>query len=124
MLRTSLIVVATSYFPIAGLAQPSEEVWLPRIDVRAPAQQNANARCVDIQIGETRAYDCINMKLRQQVDRINPSLNIPPVDARSPDIRVGVVNMPAVQLQYGRNFGVSVRPYRPAPPVFAAPLGR
>jgi len=32
--------------------------------------------------------------------------------------------MPAVQQQYGRNFGVSAIPYRPAPPVFNSPIGR
>lgn len=41
-------------------------------------------------------------------------MTIAPVDAKSQDIKVGVVNVPAVQQQYGRNFGVSVIPYRPA----------
>lgn len=107
-----------------ALGQPAE-IFLPEINV--PAQTShvaATERCVDIQIGGSRAYDCINLKLRQQVDRINPSMNIPPIDARSSDIRVGVVNMPAVQQQYGRNFGTSVIPYRPALPTFSSPLGR
>ncbi|MBR0960677.1 hypothetical protein JQ566_25405 [Bradyrhizobium japonicum] len=68
--------------------------------------------------------DCLNQKLRREVDRVNPSINLPPIDARSPDNKVGVVNIPGVQQQYGGNFGISVAPYRPAPPVFSAPIGR
>jgi hypothetical protein len=36
---------------------------------------------------------------------------------------VGIVNVPAVQQQYGQNFGHSVIPYWPPPPVFTSPLG-
>ena len=44
--------------------------------------------------------------------------NTPPIDAKSQDLKVGVVNIPAVQQQYGRNFGVSAFPYRPPTPVY------
>ncbi|WKA26118.1 hypothetical protein [Bradyrhizobium roseum] len=71
--------------------------------------------------GSGKAIDCLNQKLRREVDRVNPVMNLPPIDARSPDIKTGVVNIPAVQQQYGRNFGVSVVPYRPPPPVFTTP---
>ncbi|MDQ8728075.1 hypothetical protein [Bradyrhizobium sp. LHD-71] len=84
----------------------------------------ASETCVEVEIGSSRAFNCLNQKLRRQVDRVNPSMNIPPVDARSQDIRVGVVNMPAVQQQYGRNFGVSVIPYRPSLPTYSSPVGR
>jgi hypothetical protein len=67
--------------------------------------------------------DCLNQKLRREVDRVNPTLNLPPIDARASDTKVGVVNIPGVQQQYGRNFGVSVVPQRPAPPAFSAPPG-
>jgi len=80
-------------------------------------------RCVEVEIGSSRAMDCLNQKLRKEVDRVNPSLNLPPIDARSQDLKIGIVNMPAVQQQYGRNFGVSAVPYRPAPPVYSSPLG-
>lgn len=80
-------------------------------------------RCVEVEIGASRSMDCLNQKLRREVDRVNPTMNLPPTDARSPDTKVGVVNIPGVQQQYGRNFGVSVVPYRPAPPVYGAPLG-
>jgi hypothetical protein len=78
-------------------------------------------RCVDVPTGSNRAIDCLNQKLKREVDRVNPTLNLPPIDARSPDTKTGVVNIPGVQQQYGKNFGVSVVPYRPPSPTFAAP---
>lgn len=83
---------------------------------------NASARsdrCAETGSGNT--MDCLNRKLRQEVDRVNPVMNLPPIDARSPDIKIGIVNIPAVQQQYGRNFGVSVVPQRPPSPVFSTP---
>ena len=80
-------------------------------------------RCVEVEIGSSRSMNCLNQKLKKEVDKVNPSLNLPPIDARSPDLKVGIVNVPAVQQQYGRNFGVSAIPYRPAPPVFNSPIG-
>jgi hypothetical protein len=81
-------------------------------------------RCVEVEIGSSRALNCLNQKLKREVDRVNPSLNLPPIDAKSSDLKVGTVNIPGVQQQYGRNFGVSAFPYRPAPPVFTSPLHR
>src|SRR5215217_6044977 len=109
----------------AGLVAPAsaeERVMvLPQIVIGGDAG-NAD-RCVEVEIGASRSMDCLNQKLRREVDRVNPTMNLPPVDARSPGTKVGVVNIPGVQQQYGRNFGVSVVPYRPAPPMFSAPLG-
>ncbi|HEY0330268.1 MAG TPA: hypothetical protein VGC77_14365 [Rhodopseudomonas sp.] len=85
--------------------------------------QAASDRCVEVEIGSSRAMDCLNQRLKREVDRVNPSLTLPPLDARSPDTKVGVVNVPAVQQQYGKNFGVSVMPYRPPPLTFTSPLG-
>jgi hypothetical protein len=79
------------------------------------------SKCVEAETGSSRAMDCLNQKLKGQVDRVNPTINLPPIDARSPDTKVGVVNIPGVQQQYGKNFGVSVMPYRPAPLSFSAP---
>jgi hypothetical protein len=77
-----------------------------------------------VQIGSSRAFDCLNRKLREQADRVNPSMPAAPLDASSPDLKVGTVNIPAVQQQYGKNFGVSVMPYRPPPPIYNVPMGR
>jgi hypothetical protein len=79
-------------------------------------------RCVEVEIGSSKSMDCLNQKLKREVDRVNPSINQPPIDARSPDTKIGVINIPGVKQQYGKNFGVSVVPFRPAPPV-APPLG-
>jgi hypothetical protein len=78
-------------------------------------------RCVDVQIGGDNAFSCLNQKLKRQVDQVNPSLNLPPLDARSPDVRVGNVNEAAIRQQYGSNYGRSAVPFRPPTPTFAMP---
>ncbi|NPV19252.1 hypothetical protein HL668_00030 [Bradyrhizobium sp. 81013] len=65
----------------------------------------------------------MNVKLRRKVDTVNPSINQAPIDARSSDLKVGTVNVPAVQQQYGSNFGRSVVPLRPTA-VFPSGFGR
>jgi len=87
----------------------------------APPPPPTFERCVEVEIGTDRAFGCLNQQLRREVDRVNPSLNTPPLDARSPDVRVGTVNEIAVRQQYGSNFGRSVFPFRPPPPVFTLP---
>lgn len=71
---------------------------------------------------ENHTLEQLNQKLKRKVDETNPVLNTPPLDARSPDTKTGVVNIPGVQQQYGKNFGNSVIPYRPSV-VPAPPLG-
>jgi hypothetical protein len=73
--------------------------------------------------GDNRSLDRLNEQLRRKVDETNPVGNNPPLDARSPDTKTGVVNIPGVQQQYGKNFGNSVVPYRPDRPVFNSPIG-
>lgn len=83
---------------------------------RAAARGSGGAeRC-----GDAASLGCINQRLKKQVDQVNPPVtNTPPIDAKSQDLKVGVVNVPAVQQQYGRNFGVSAFPYRPPAPVYS-----
>ena len=78
-------------------------------------------RCVDVQIGSDSAFGCLNQRLSREVERVNPSLNLPPIDARSPDVRVGNVNEAAVRQQYGSNYGRSAFPFRPPPPMLVLP---
>ena len=78
-------------------------------------------RCIEVEIGGDRELGCLNHQLKREVERVNPSLNLPPLDARSPDVRVGNVNEAAVRQQYGSNYGRSVYPFRPSAPVFVAP---
>ena len=84
-----------------------------------PAPAPTFERCVEVEIGGDRALGCLNQRLKREVDRVNPSLNLPPLDARSSDVRVGNVNEAAVRQQYGSNYGRSAIPYRPAAPVFS-----
>jgi hypothetical protein len=78
-------------------------------------------RCVEVEIGSESAFGCLNQKLRREVDRINPSIILPPIDARAPDVRVGNVNEAAVRQQYGANYGRSAFPYRPPAPNLVLP---
>ena len=67
---------------------------------------------------------CLNDQLKAKVDEVNPTLTTPPIDAKSSDLKVGTVNVPGVQQQYGKNFGKSVIPYRPPPPIYGGIGGR
>jgi hypothetical protein len=78
-------------------------------------------RCVDVQIGNEGAFGCLNQKLRREVDKVNPSINLPPIDARSSDVRVGNANEAAVRQQYGSNYGRSAAPFRPSPVINVPP---
>src|SRR5262249_37834363 len=47
---------------------------------------------------------CIDETLKRDVDRVNfPVLNVPPTDAKSSDLRVGIVDIPAIVPQRGRH---------------------
>jgi hypothetical protein len=82
----------------------------------APADQT----CVEVEIDGQKApaYSCINQRLQQQVDHVQPVANIPPLDASSPAVAVHGFNQTALQQQFGQNFGKSVVPFRPAAPTF------
>ena len=112
---------------VAGLVTPvsAEERVLVLPEIVIGGGEGKAERCGEAAgSGSNRPMDCLNQKLRREVDRVNPPvMNLPPIDARSPDTKVGVVNIPGVQQQYGRNFGVSVVPYRPPPPVFGTSHG-
>lgn len=71
-----------------------------------------------------KALERLNQELRRKVDEVYPGNNTPPLDARSPDTKIGVVNIPGVQEQYGQNFGRSAVPYRPPPLIYNTPVGR
>ena len=113
---------------------PSAPLELPGVTVTAPrASPGANPGgghasganpCTNVQAGTPLAYDCLNHKLKGQVEQINPPAIVVPTDAASLDIKKGIVNFPAVKQQYGKNFGVSVYPYRPPRPTYTAPLRR
>jgi hypothetical protein len=74
--------------------------------------------CVDVEVGQTRTYDCLNDKLKRKKDSVVPLPNVPPIDVHSTDIKKGIINVPAVRQQYGPNFGKSAVPYRPPAPTY------
>lgn len=101
----------------------------PTATPRAPTGTGAapdragHGGCVDITPGGAQSFGCINQMLKKKVDQTNPpTMNTPPIDAKSSDLKTGVVNIPGVQQQYGQNFGKSVVPYRPPPAVFSSPI--
>lgn len=46
--------------------------------------------CIEVEIGGTSSYNCINEKLSRQVDRVSPVANLPLIDTRSSNIQSGV----------------------------------
>ncbi|WP_244540558.1 hypothetical protein [Hyphomicrobium sp. CS1BSMeth3] len=121
MRTISLVLAALLSATVSSHAEPpaSEGIF-----VGGTSSIERRESCVEVEIGGARAYNCLNERLKREVERVNPVPNIPPIDAKSPDVKIGVVNIPAVRQQYGKNFGVSVVPYRPAPPVYSGPFGR
>ena len=87
------------------------------IPARALADDTGNdGPCVEVEIAgvKTPSLKCLNQRLQQQVDRIHPPLNIAPLDATSPAVKLGGFNETGMSQQYGQNWGKSVYPYRPA----------
>lgn len=74
----------------------------------------ADEHCVEVEIGNDKVYDCLNSKLRGEAKRVVPLPNIPPIGSSSSDLKLGIVNIPAVKQQYGKNYGKSAIPYRPS----------
>lgn len=110
-------------------AQAEDPTRLPMITVRPQPPIGGNSSGTDVgggggnTKGAAKTLERLNRELKRKVDAVNPTINAPPIDARSPDTRIGVVNIPAVQQQYGKNFGVSAVPFRPPPLIYSAPLG-
>jgi hypothetical protein len=79
------------------------------------------ASCTGKESDPSEAMRCLNQQMKGQADKVNPTMSTPPIDAKSGDTKIGVVNIPGVQQQYGKNFGVSAAPFRPAAPTFTRP---
>jgi hypothetical protein len=97
-MRTALVLFTTTLIATAS------------VDDGAKSAENT-PRCIDVEVEGRHSLNCLNDKLRVDAPKIAA-----PLDSRSPDVRIGIVNMPAVQQQFGRNYGVSVVPYRPVRP--------
>ena len=78
--------------------------------------------CVDVRIGDARAYDCLNRALQRMVPRHRFSVEADaPVTATLPPNAVGTFSRAATEERLGTSFGHSVIPQRPAA-VFLSPL--
>ena len=95
-----------------------------RNDAASVPKADGQARCGEAGKTDAHSIGCLNEQLKRQVDQVNPTQTQAPLDARSQDIKVGTVNIPGVQQQYGQNFGHSVMPYRPPPLIYSSGLGR
>lgn len=107
-MRTALVLLTTAVIATAASAQDRKAAPSPKA--------TSVKRCVDVDVEGRRSYNCLTESLRADTARAGAPQIVVPVDARSPDVKVGTVNMPAVRQQYGSNFGVSVKPYRPSRP--------
>src|SRR5262249_31366420 len=103
-----------------AFAEDPHVLVLPEIVIGGEKDKSAAPeRCAEVDPAAGKGIDCLNQKLKREVDRVNPpTINQPPLDARSSDPKVGVINIPGVHQQYGKNFGVSAVPFRPPPVVF------
>lgn len=118
--RLSALLLMVGAMPAFAQQPPPTEPKPELIIGGQPPPIRTFERCVDVEIGGARSYGCLNETLRRDVDKVAPSLNLPPIDARSSDTRLGIVNIPAIQQQYGSNFGNSVVPFRMPQPVFGS----
>lgn len=112
-----------SVFTIVGLALFSAPALAQQIGGESPPSVFLEESCVDVEVGNTKTYDCLNGNLERQAKGVVPLFNMPPIDSRASDIHLGIANVPAVRQQYGKNFGNSVIPYRPPTPHYSSPIG-
>lgn len=111
----------------------SERIAPPvNAEAQAPVVGGAPAGvqpCVEVDIAGHRAghLDCASQRLeaaaRVAQSQARAAIDTPVIGAGSPDIQTGVASQSATRQRLGTNYGVSVRPQRPAPPAFSTPLG-
>lgn len=128
----SAMVVVSLVSVTMAQTQEQPPTLLPPVTVKPPShvleperphESGGTGTRTNDKNGDGEVLEQLNRNLKRKVDEVNPTTNMPPIDARSPDTRTGVINIPGVQQQYGKNFGRSVFPYRPSPPIYSAPLG-
>jgi len=80
--------------------------------------------CVDVRIGDARAYDCLNRQLERAVPRRRFSAATDAPSVAAPATAVGTFSEAATRERLGTAFGHSVQPQRPPPVVWSAPLAQ
>lgn len=108
----AMLLAMITTLPPATSCHAQEQKDDVLIGGRAPTTASSARTCVDVQIGDQKSFGCLNQQLRREVDKVKPLPDTAPIDARSSDLKTGVVNIPAIQQQFGRNFGLSVIPQR------------
>lgn len=63
--------------------------------------------------GEPLPLGCSERRLQDLAARTPPVPNAPPFSSNSPDHQIGLFNETAVRQQFGKNYGVDGRPFRP-----------
>ncbi|MEG3086715.1 hypothetical protein [Sphingomonas sp. PB4P5] len=115
--------------PEAG-AQADAPVGTPAPSAPLGRAAPAAGPCVEVDIAGNKAghLDCASQRLQAATRQAQASapnadrFDVP--NARSADVVTGVANQTATRQRMGNQFGVGVRPQRPAAPVFAPPIGR
>jgi hypothetical protein len=85
--------------------------------------------CVEVDIVGYRPghLECASRSLedaaRLAQSQARAAIDTPVIGAGSPDIRTGVASQAATRQRLGTNYGVAVRPPRPAPPAWSNPMG-
>ncbi len=81
----------------------------------APKFPATDGNCVEVEIGgePSPPLNCLNRKLKKRIEQLQLPQVSAPLDAKSSDTRLGIVNQPALRQQYGSNYGISVVPQRP-----------
>jgi hypothetical protein len=121
-MRTFMLAVGIQV-ALSGIAFAQQNEPLPPIDVLGKHHAPTND-CSKLAAGSKENLDCLNRRLKQDVDHVNAPTIGAPLGAASPDTKIGIVNLPAVQQQYGQNYGHSVVPFRPPAPTFSVPGAR
>jgi len=114
----SLILALALVAPAQSGAQTPLGASAPAAGITLPGSSGQTCVQVEVQGEKPSPYNCLNQALQQQVEgtsQFQPKL---PLGATSPSNAVGTFNEQGISEQYGQNFGKSVIPYRPTPPVY------
>jgi hypothetical protein len=118
MMKTLLAgLLVLSFLTVASFAQQKVDT-AGGVTLGPNTAHATSETCVEVEVGGEKAsrLDCLNQQLKQQVERVQPVGNTPPLDASSPAVKVGGFNEAGVSQQFGQNFGKSVTPFRPTKP--------
>ncbi len=109
---------------LVALAIPGAVVGKPDKANAPPADKSES--CIEVRIAGEVATDfsCVNAAMKNTIDRSRRETKLDTtLGPQSSSAALGTFNIAAEKLRMGQNFGHSIYPYRPAPPVYAPILG-